>query len=186
MKYLIVGLGNLGEKYELTRHNIGFMVLDQLAQKHEISFQTEKLAEKAEIKHKGRVIHLIKPNTFMNLSGKSVNYWLQNLKITPENLLVIVDDIALPNAKLRLRPKGSAGGHNGLSDIEQVLGNANYARLRFGVGNDFGKGQQAEYVLSNFTEDQQSEVSEAMIKAGEMIVSFCSIGIERTMTQYNE
>jgi PTH1 family peptidyl-tRNA hydrolase len=186
MKYLIVGLGNLGEKYELTRHNIGFMVLDQLAQKHEISFQTEKLAEKAEIKHKGRVIHLIKPNTFMNLSGKAVNYWLQNLKITPENLLVIVDDIALPNAKLRLRPKGSAGGHNGLSDIEQVLGNANYARLRFGVGNDFGKGQQAEYVLSNFTEDQQSEVSEAMTKAGEMIVSFCSIGIERTMTQYNE
>ncbi len=186
MKYLIVGLGNPGEKYQNTRHNIGFMVLDYLAQQQEISFKTEKLAEKTEIKHKGRTLHLIKPSTFMNLSGKAVNYWLQQLKITPENLLIIVDDIALPNAKLRLRPKGSAGGHNGLADIEQVLGNANYARLRFGVGNDFEKGQQAAYVLDKFSPEQQNELNEAIPKASEMILSFCTLGIERTMTSYND
>ncbi len=186
MKYLIVGLGNPGEKYVLTRHNVGFMVLDELAKKYETSFQPEKLAEKAEIKYKGRVIHLIKPSTFMNLSGKAVNYWLQQLKISPQNLLVIVDDIALPHAKLRLRPKGSAGGHNGLSDIEQVLGNANYARLRFGVGSDFAKGQQADYVLSNFEEAQKPELDDAITKSVEMTLSYCSIGIERTMTQYND
>lgn len=186
MKYLIVGLGNPGEKYQNTRHNVGFMVLDHLAQQQEVSFKTEKLAEKAEIKYKGRTLHLIKPSTFMNLSGKAVNYWLQQLKITPENLLVIVDDIALPNAKLRLRPKGSAGGHNGLADIEQVLGNANYARLRFGVGNDFEKGQQATYVLSQFSSEQQAELNEAISKASEMILSFCTLGIERTMTAHND
>lgn len=186
MKYLIVGLGNPGEKYTLTRHNVGFMVLDELVKKYETSFQTEKLAEKAEIKHKGRSLYLIKPSTFMNLSGKSVNYWLQQLKISPKNLLVVVDDIALPHAKLRLRPKGSAGGHNGLADIEQVLGNANYARLRFGVGSDFAKGQQADYVLSNFKDEQQAELAEGIDKSIEMILSYCSIGIERTMTQYND
>ena len=134
MKYLIAGLGNPGAKYELTRHNVGFLVLDQLADKEGASFEIDRHAEKAEFKHKGRVIHLIKPTTFMNLSGKAIAYWLQELKIERENLLVIVDEIALPFGSLRLRTKGSSAGHNGLKNIELVLAAQNYSRLRFGVG----------------------------------------------------
>lgn len=186
MKYLIVGLGNIGVEYELTRHNIGFLVLDQLADKFEANFKIERLAQKAEIKYKGRVLHLIKPTTYMNLSGKAVNYWMQELKIAQENLLVIVDDIALEHGVLRLRPKGSAGGHNGLANIEQVLGNSNYARLRFGVGNDYPKGKQADYVLSNFTQAQLDDILTPITKACEMTLSFATVGIEKTMTQFNE
>lgn len=186
MKFLIVGLGNPGPKYELNRHNIGFLTLDRLADQQKAIFKSDRLAETAELKYKGRGIHLIKPTTFMNLSGKAVNYWLQQLKIPVENCLVVTDDIALPFGKLRMRGKGSNAGHNGLKDIEEILGGNQYARLRFGVGNDFPKGQQVEYVLGNFPQEELSELPHHMDRAGEMILSFCTIGIERTMSQYNE
>jgi PTH1 family peptidyl-tRNA hydrolase len=186
MKFLIVGLGNPGTQYELTRHNIGFLVLDQLADKHEAEFKVMRLGEKTEIKHKGRTIHLLKPNTYMNLSGKAVNYWLQELQIPKENLLVIVDDIALEHGVLRLRAKGSAGGHNGLSSIEEVLKTQEYARLRFGIGNDFPKGKQADYVLSNFTQAQLDNIIAPIDRACEMILAFTTLGVEKVMSQYNK
>lgn len=186
MKYLIVGLGNPGPEYELTRHNIGFLTLDRLADEHQASFATDRLAEVAELKYKGRQIYLIKPTTFMNRSGKAVNYWMQQLKITIENCLIITDDIALPFGKLRMRAKGSSAGHNGLKDIESVLGGSQYPRLRFGVGNDFPKGRQIDYVLGSFPENELQALPERMDKAGSMILGFCTIGISRTMSQYNE
>mgnify|MGYP001334437999 CR=1 FL=1 len=150
MKYLIIGLGNPGAEYENTRHNIGFKVLDALVSASNTSFTTDRYADVAEIKFKGRNLVLIKPNTFMNLSGKAVNYWLQNTKIDAANMLVITDDISLPFGVLRMRKKGSDGGHNGLKNIQAVLGNSNYPRLRFGVGDDFSRGKQVEYVLDDF------------------------------------
>ncbi len=185
MKYLIAGLGNIGPEYELTRHNAGFLVLDHLADQQGATFAPSRLADKAEFRYKGRTIHLIKPTTYMNLSGKAIAYWLQALNITRENLLVVVDEIALPFGTLRMRPKGSAGGHNGLRNIEEILGDQAYARLRFGVGSEFGKGQQVDYVLSNFAQEQFDALPPLMKKANDMILSFCSIGIEKTMTQYN-
>lgn len=185
MKYLIAGLGNIGPEYELTRHNIGFLTLDRFADLHKINFTTDRLANKAELKYKGRQLHLIKPNTFMNLSGKAIAYWLQDLKIPKENLLVVVDELALPFGSLRMRTKGSAAGHNGLKNIEQLLGGQDYCRLRMGVGNDFAKGQQVDFVLSNFSQDQFKELPTIMDKAGEMILSFCTIGAERTMNFFN-
>lgn len=185
MKYLIVGLGNPGPEYELTRHNIGFLTLDRLADQHQAVFKLDRLAEIADLKHKGRTLYLIKPSTFMNLSGKAVNYWLQELKIPKERLLVLTDDIALPFSTLRMRGKGSSAGHNGLKNIEQLTGGQNYPRLRMGVGNDFHKGQQVDYVLSQFPREELDQLPEVMDRAGEMILSFCSIGIERTMSQYN-
>src|SRR5271154_510899 len=137
MKYLIAGLGNIGPEYEITRHNIGFLVLDRLADNRKIDFKTERLADKSELKYKGRQLHLIKPNTYMNLSGKAIAYWLQELKIPKENLLIVVDDIALPFGNLRLRAKGSAAGHNGLKNIEELLGGQDYSRLRMGIGSNF-------------------------------------------------
>jgi PTH1 family peptidyl-tRNA hydrolase len=186
MKYLIAGLGNIGPEYELTRHNIGFLVLDQLADAHKANFTTGRLADKAEFKFKGRSLHLIKPNTFMNLSGKAVAYWLQELKIPKENLLVVVDDLALPFGSLRMRTKGSAAGHNGLKNIELLLGGQDYSRLRFGIGNDFGKGQQVDFVLSNFEKAEFDRMPEVIGKANEMIISFCLIGPERTMSLHND
>ena len=186
MKYLIAGLGNIGPEYELTRHNIGFLVLDRIADNHKIDFTTQRLADRAELKFKGKQIHLIKPNTFMNLSGKAVAYWLQELKIPKENLLVIVDDLALPFGTLRMRTKGSAAGHNGLKNMEQLLGGQDYARLRFGIGNEFGKGQQVDYVLSNFTPKEFEELPPIMDKTEEMVKSFCTIGSERTMNFFNK
>jgi PTH1 family peptidyl-tRNA hydrolase len=185
MKYLIAGLGNIGPEYELTRHNIGFLVLDHLALKHSIQFDYGRLAFTAELKHKGRTIYLIKPTTFMNLSGKAVNYWMKILNVPVENLLVITDDIALPFAKLRLRGKGSNGGHNGLGSIQEVLGTDAYARLRFGVGGDFPKGKQADYVLSNFSKPELIELPLVMDKVADGILSFCTIGLERTMNVVN-
>ncbi len=185
MKYLIAGLGNIGAEYELTRHNIGFLVLDRLADVKGITFELSRHAEKAELKFKGRQIHLIKPTTYMNLSGKAIAYWLQELKIPKENLLVIVDDIALPFGTLRMRKQGSAAGHNGLTNIEQVLGGTDYTRLRFGIGNNFNKGQQVDYVLGNFTQEEFQALPPLMDKASEMILSFCTIGPDRTMSQYN-
>jgi PTH1 family peptidyl-tRNA hydrolase len=186
MKYLIAGLGNIGAEYELTRHNIGFLVLDRLADRHQLSFTLTRLAEKTEFKYKGRHLHLIKPTTYMNLSGKAISFWLQELSIPRENLLVIVDDIALPFGSIRLRGKGSSAGHNGLTHIEQVLGSQEYARLRMGIDKNYGKGQQAQYVLSNFKPEEFEQLPAIMDKAIDMIFSFCTAGIERTMGRYND
>lgn len=172
MKYLIVGLGNIGAEYQLTRHNIGFLVLDQLADKMGVTFQTAKLGDICEFKHKGKTFHLVKPNTYMNLSGKTVNYYLQHLDIPKENLLVVVDDIALDFGVLRLRQKGSAGGHNGLKHIEQILATQEYARLRFGVGSDFPKGKQADYVLSNFPQEDLDTIEKPITEAIDAIFNF--------------
>ena len=186
MKYLIAGLGNIGPEYELTRHNIGFLVLDRIADNHKINFTTSRLADKAELKFKGRQLHLIKPNTYMNLSGKAIAYWLQELKIPKENLLVVVDDLALPFGTLRMRTKGSAAGHNGLKNIELLLNGQDYSRLRFGIGDSFSKGQQIDFVLSNFSKSEIADLPTYMDKAAEMVYSFCTIGAERTMNFFNE
>lgn len=185
MNYLIAGLGNIGAEYELTRHNIGFLVLDQVADKHDAQFTRARLADKAELKFKGRTIHLIKPSTYMNLSGKAVSYWLQALKIPRENLLVVVDDVALPFGTLRMRTQGSSAGHNGLKNIEEMLGDQAYARLRFGIGNDYSKGRQIDYVLSNFTQDEFNAMPALMEKATTMILSFCTVGAAKTMSAFN-
>jgi PTH1 family peptidyl-tRNA hydrolase len=186
MKYLIIGLGNIGAEYEITRHNIGFLTLDRLADQQKVEFETLKLAMKSEFKYKGRHIHLIKPTTYMNLSGKAVNYWMQELKIPKENILVITDDIALPFGKLRLRAKGSAAGHNGLKNIEDMTGGQNYARLKFGIGDNFHKGQQVDYVLSPFTQQEFDELPFIMDKACEMVLGFSTIGVNRTMSEFND
>lgn len=186
MKYLIVGLGNIGSEYELTRHNIGFLVLDQIADEKGLKFEVERLAEKTEFKFKGRQIHLIKPTTYMNLSGKAINYWLQQLNIPKENLLVIVDDIALPFGKLRLRAKGSSAGHNGLKNIEEVTGDNNYARLKFGLGDDYSKGHQVDFVLSNFSKKEMEDLPLIIDKVKEYVYSFSTHGVNRTMSTLNE
>ncbi len=185
MKYLIVGLGNPGKEYENTRHNIGFKTLDALAKASNVSFSQEKLAHKTTVKHKGRTLVLIKPTTFMNLSGKAVNYWLQKEKIPKENLLIITDDLALPLGKLRLKPKGSDGGHNGLKDIQKVLNTNQYARLRFGIGNQFSKGKQVDYVLGEWTPEEQELLPSLIDKSKDIILSFSAIGIQRTMNAFN-
>jgi len=186
MKFLIAGLGNIGSEYELTRHNIGFLTLDRLADNHKIDFTAGRLANKAEIKFKGKQLHLIKPNTYMNLSGKAIAYWLQELKIPKENLLVVVDDIALSFGSLRLRQKGSSAGHNGLKNIELMLGGQDYSRLRMGIGSDFSKGQQIDFVLSKFEQEEFKALPAVMDKSIEMILSFCTIGVERTMNFFNK
>ena len=186
MKYLIAGLGNIGPEYELTRHNIGFLTLDRLADQKEARFEMDRLAYHTDFKFKGRTIHLIKPTTYMNLSGKALKHWMTTLKVPVENVLVIVDDIALPFGKLRMRAKGSAAGHNGLRNIEQLLGGQNYPRLKFGVGDDFPKGRQVDYVLSKFTQQEFDELPFAMDKAIDMILGFSTVGISRTMSQYND
>lgn len=186
MKYLIVGLGNPGPEYELTRHNIGFLVLDRLADVEKADFQSVRHGEQAVIKFKGRQVHLLKPNTYMNLSGKAVSYWMQDLKVPLENILVVVDDLALPFAALRMKPRGSAAGHNGLTNIEQTLGTQNYPRLRFGIGQDFPRGRQADYVLSPFNPDEMAGLTQAIDRAVDMIRSFVAVGIERTMNSFNQ
>lgn len=186
MKFLIVGLGNIGPEYELTRHNIGFLTIDRLADKGEVNWKSDRLAFKAEIKHKGRTLHLIKPTTYMNLSGKAVNYWMKELGISKENVLVIVDDVAIPFGKLRMRVKGSAAGHNGLKNIEELTGGQDYSRLRMGIGDNFPKGRQVDYVLGRFTQKEFDELPIIMDKAIDMIFGFCTIGIAQTMTQFND
>ncbi len=186
MKYLIVGLGNIGPEYELTRHNIGFLTLDRLADKEGATWKSDRLALRTEIKYKGRSLHLIKPTTYMNLSGKAVNYWLKELNIPKENILVLVDDMAIPFAKLRMRAKGSAAGHNGLKNIEELCGGQDYPRLRIGIGDNFPKGRQIEYVLGRFTQQEFDELPVLMDKAIDMVYGFCTVGIAQTMTQYND
>lgn len=185
MKFLIVGLGNIGPEYELTRHNIGFLTLDRLADKKGANFEPGRLASKCDIKHRGRTLHLIKPSTYMNLSGKAVNYWMKELKVGIENTLIVTDDIALPFESLRMRAKGSDGGHNGLKNIAEVLGTTQYSRLRMGIGSEFSKGSQVDYVLSNFEQAEIKLLPGIMDRASDMILSFCSIGISRTMSQFN-
>jgi PTH1 family peptidyl-tRNA hydrolase len=185
MKYLIVGLGNPGVKYEETRHNIGFKVAEALATKHGAIFTTNKLGDNCEVKFKGRKLILLKPSTFMNLSGKAVNYYLQKEKIAIENLLVITDDLALPFGKLRMKGKGSDGGHNGLKDIQAILKSQEYARLRFGVGNDFNKGQQVDYVLGCWSEEEQALLQERIEQSVKFIEAFTTIGLARAMSEFN-
>ncbi len=185
MKYLIVGLGNIGAEYENTRHNAGFLVVDDLARRFEADFKTAQLGDVAEFKHKGRKIVLLKPATYMNRSGKAVRYWLQREKLGKERLLVILDDFNLPFGKLRLRGKGSDGGHNGLKDIDQMTGGNNYARLRFGIGNGFSKGQQVDYVLGEWSSDQVDALPELLKTAGDVVLSFATVGINHTMNQFN-
>lgn len=185
MKYLIVGLGNIGSEYDNTRHNVGFDVVDHLASEKSANWKTETLGDIATIKHKGRTVVLLKPSTFMNRSGKAVNHWMQKLKIQRDNILVIVDDLHMDFGKLRLRGKGSDGGHNGLKDIQQVLGGSNYPRLKFGIGKDFHAGEQVKYVLGKWSGEQESQLDGAVKKAGEAVLSFCSIGMKFTMERYN-
>jgi PTH1 family peptidyl-tRNA hydrolase len=185
MKYLIVGLGNPGSEYEETRHNIGFKVVDALAKELGDSFSLNKAAFRAEVKFKGRTLILIKPITYMNLSGKAVNYWMQTEKIPIENLVVITDDIALPFGKLRMKGKGSDGGHNGLKDIQATLNTQEYTRLRFGVGSDFSKGRQADYVLGKWSKEESLDLTARIDVATEFIKSFATIGLDLTMTNWN-
>jgi len=185
LKYLIAGLGNIGSEYSDTRHNIGFMVLDALAKTSNAVFETNRLCFNVKIKHKGRTIILIKPTTYMNLSGKAIKYWLEKEKIYQEKLLVILDDIALPFGTIRIKPNGSNGGHNGLKSIDEMLGNNNYARMRFGVGNDFSKGRQADYVLSNFTTEEKKQLSTCIEQMKSAILNFGLAGIQDTMSRFN-
>jgi len=185
MKYLVAGLGNIGNEYAHTRHNIGFDILDALAGASNISFKDKRYGFVSEMKYRARTFVLLKPSTYMNLSGNAVRYWLKKEKLPIENLIVVVDDLALPFGTLRLRARGGDAGHNGLNHIQNILGTTNYARLRFGVGNDFYPGQQVDYVLSGWTEEQEKALPERMEMAGEIIKSFGVIGLQRTMNEYN-
>jgi len=186
MKYLVVGLGNIGPEYADTRHNIGFMIADEMAKKAGASFANLRLAYYTEIAHRGKRIHLIKPTTFMNLSGKAVNYWMHELKIPVENILVLVDDLAIPFGSVRIKPKGGNAGHNGLKSIEALVGGQHYPRLRFGIGDSFPKGRQIDYVLGGFDEDEKPELPALIDRSVEMIESFVSVGTELTMTRFNK
>lgn len=185
MKYLIAGLGNIGEEYKHTRHNIGFDVAEAFAAKHGGLFKSDRLADVAECKWKGKVFVIVKPTTYMNLSGKAVKYWVDKEKVPLENLLVVMDELALPLNVLRLRPGGSDAGHNGLKSIQELLGTNQYPRLRFGIGNNFPKGRQVEYVLGRWTEKELSVVKLKIEKSVEIIEAIASIGLERTMNNYN-
>ena len=185
MKYLIVGLGNPGLKYAQTRHNIGFDILDRLAKDASSIFETERHANRAELKYKGRKLILIKPNTFMNLSGKAIQYWLQKEKIPISNLLIISDDLALPFGTLRMKGKGSAGGHNGLKDTEEVLKTSVYSRLRFGIGDDYPRGKQADFVLGSWSKQEELALDERIEQSTKFIHSFVTVGLNMTMSALN-
>jgi PTH1 family peptidyl-tRNA hydrolase len=186
VKYLIVGLGNIGSEYENTRHNIGFTILDALAKASNISFSEFRYGFIAEMKHASRTFILLKPNTFMNLSGRSVHYWMQKEKIPLENVLILVDDLALPLGKIRLRSKGGDAGHNGLKSIQQILCTAEYSRLRFGIGDDFQRGRQVDFVLGKWSREEEEIVNTKLEKCFDIIKSFATIGIELTMTKFNK
>lgn len=185
MKYLIVGLGNIGDEYRNTRHNIGFRMLDAFAEASNIAFEDRRYGFVAHCRVKNAQLVLLKPSTYMNLSGNAVRYWMGEEKIPIENLLVLVDDLNLPFGTIRIRKQGSAGGHNGLKHIEQVLGSANYARVRFGIGNDYAKGTQMNYVLGEWTEDEEQQMKQRIEPVLQIIPSFCLQGIDRTMNEFN-
>lgn len=193
-KFLVAGLGNIGEEYVSTRHNIGFLIAEAFVeslQKNELKkpgaslFSSDKLASVYQIRFKGKPIVVIKPATYMNLSGKAVNYWRQSENIPLENILIVTDDLALPFGTLRLKKKGSDGGHNGLTDIIATLGTNEFPRLRFGIGSEFSKGKQVDYVLGNWNKEEQSQLPERLDQAAQIIKSFISIGIDRTMSDFN-
>jgi PTH1 family peptidyl-tRNA hydrolase len=186
LKYLIVGLGNIGDEYKDTRHNIGFTVLDAIAMASDTYFTDRRYGATCRIKYKGRLFILLKPSTYMNLSGNAVNFWLRKEKIPLENLLVIVDDLSLPTGSIRMRLKGSDGGHNGLAHINSVLGTDNYSRIRIGIGNDFRKGGQVDYVLSKWLPEEKTLLNDKIGQVTEMIKSFGTIGTELTMTSFNK
>lgn len=185
MKFLVVGLGNPGAEYAHTRHNIGFDVVDHLVNHAEVFFSSERYGDIARVKIRGKQVIFLKPNTYMNLSGKAVNYWKQLEHIPIENILVVTDDIALPAGTIRIRLKGSDGGHNGLKSINEILNTTNYARLRFGVGNNFHKGQQADYVLSGWPEDEQQMIKEKIALSADAIRTFVAAGPVLAMNQFN-
>ncbi len=184
-KFLIVGLGNIGAEYANTRHNIGFKILDFFANQENLSFETVKLGALAMYRFKGRQFFLLKPNTYMNLSGKAVQYWLQKEKIPLENVLVITDDLNLSFGTIRIKAKGSDGGHNGLKNINQILGTQDYARFRFGISDAFKKGQQVDYVLGEWSEEEKTTLKERLEKSSEIIKSFGLIGLAKTMNEFN-
>lgn len=184
-KFLIVGLGNIGAEYVNTRHNIGFKVVDFFAKQHAAEFETAKLGALAEVKIKGRTIFLLKPNTYMNLSGKAVSYWMEKEKIAKENVLVITDDLNLPFGTIRIKPKGSDGGHNGLKSIQQLLNTSEYPRFRFGISDDFKKGRQVDYVLGEWDEEEKNKLPERFEISAKAIESFALAGLGNTMTEFN-
>ncbi|MGB5007219.1 MAG: aminoacyl-tRNA hydrolase [Ferruginibacter sp.] len=184
-KYLFIGLGNIGAEYANTRHNIGFDVINAFVLKHGGSFKVDRLAYVAEVKYKGKQIVCICPTTYMNLSGRAFKFWLDKTKVPLENTLTIVDDLALPLDKIRLRPSGTDAGHNGLKDIQNILGTDNYPKLRFGIGNNYPKGMQADFVLSKWTKAEERVVLLKIEKCIEILESFIAAGIEQTMTSYN-
>nr|WP_298792084.1 aminoacyl-tRNA hydrolase [uncultured Allomuricauda sp.] len=184
-KFLIIGLGNIGTEYLETRHNIGFKILDSLSEKEDFSFKNEKLGAIASFKHKGRSVLCLKPSTYMNLSGKAVKYWMEKEKIPLENILVATDDINLPFGTLRLKTKGSDGGHNGLKDVQNTLQTVKYNRFRFGVGAEFSKGRQVDYVLGQWNDEENKALPERLQKSVDLIHSFIFSGVKNTMNQFN-
>lgn len=184
-KFLIIGLGNIGEEYKNTRHNIGFKILDYFAKKEALTFETKKLGEVASYKLKGRTFILLKPNTYMNLSGKAILYWMTKEKIPLENLLVITDDLNLPFGSIRVKTKGTAGGHNGLKDTQDKLNTSNYNRFRFGISDAFSQGRQVDYVLGEWTPEEDEKLEERLEKSIEVIKSFGLAGINTTMNLFN-
>ena len=185
MKYLIVGLGNIGDEYANTRHNIGFMAIDRFAAKHDVTWADKRYGFVGKCRVKNAELVLLKPSTYMNLSGNAVRYWLNEENIPVENMLVIVDDLNLPFGTIRIRKQGSDGGHTGLKHLQQVLGTPNYSRVRFGIGNEFTRGAQINFVLGSWTDDEKKILDEKLDRIAEIIPSFCLQGVDRTMNQYN-
>lgn len=185
MKFLIVGLGNPGSEYEHSRHNIGFDIADTFAKKHGAHFAPDRYADYAHVSLKGKHFHLIKPTTYMNLSGKAVRYWLDKLNLTPEQMLVLVDDLAIDFGKIRMRKNGSDAGHNGLKNIQELLQTQNYPRLRFGIGNHFPKGGQVDYVLGKWNNEEQAELPKLIAHSADAVEAFGLTGIDRAMNQFN-
>jgi PTH1 family peptidyl-tRNA hydrolase len=185
MKYLIVGLGNIGSEYKNTRHNIGFKILDALIDASNSSFRTDRLGDVAERKHRGRTLICLKPSTYMNLSGKAVRYWMQQEKIPQDRVLIITDELSLPFGKIRLKPKGSDGGHNGLKSIQEILGNPNYSRVRFGIAAEFTKGNQVDYVLGEWSEEENKGLTERITLVTDLIKSFPINPVQRVMNEFN-
>ena len=184
-KFLIVGLGNIGEKYTNTRHNIGFKILDEVAEENKTTFETEKLGDVATFRFKGRTFVLLKPSTFMNLSGKAVKYWMDKEKIAVENILIVTDDVHIDFGTIRLKAKGSAGGHNGLKDVQEKLNSQQYARFRFGVGGNYGKGRQVDFVLGEWNKEETSQLIERLPTSAKVITSFGTAGLANTTNTFN-
>ncbi|WP_339659570.1 aminoacyl-tRNA hydrolase [uncultured Polaribacter sp.] len=184
-KFLIVGLGNIGEKYTNTRHNIGFKIVDEVAEEHNVVFETDTLGDVATFRFKGRTFILLKPSTFMNLSGKAVKFWMQKEKITVDNLLVVTDDLNIDFGTLRIKAKGSDGGHNGLKDIQEKLGTNVYPRFRFGISGNFSKGRQVDYVLGEWNKEETSQLIERLPTSAKIITSFGTDGLANTMNNFN-